>query len=422
MMSPLQPSSSRTSTSTEIEAIVQQLFGLALSQAVDLDSDFFVRGGDSMQALALITSLQNHFNVRLPADALFRWTTPRQLAAAVASPLRRSSLRANGGLVRLNEQEAGCPVFMVPGYVPTPWEYQPLVQAVNLAQPVYGLRCGPDLDSPSEVITLSEMITHYVTSIRQEWPNGPYAFVGYSWGGVIAFEIANRLAKEGQVVSRLVMLDTGLPSHLGRYLFFYWPWRLVVLSWLARNGLGSARLWAKLGAAAVTVRVLMPFGTGPLTTSELRRVLRSTVFDYPPAADQMLLPELCAELATAVKRSMAPDEWHRRMSIRHLPPDDPVAVVKFWKTLAKNRLMARAYRPRAVFPGTITIYAAEGNKGVLNWGQYSRQLEATWYPVKGRSGGSAHDDFLAPDNIALYAHDLGALLGAAGTQRHDRRD
>jgi thioesterase domain-containing protein/acyl carrier protein len=389
--------------------VILQFFRRTLDATATLDSDFFALGGNSVLAAELLATVAAALDVRLPTDAVFKWPTPRQLAAAAAG--RR--VRVAAGAVALNGHEHGCPIFLVPGLVPAPWEYQPLVQAANLQQPVFGLRC-PDLEWARDVMSFDEMVLHYVTAIRDVRPRGPYVLVGYSWGGILAFEIANRLAADGQEVRRLVLLDTYAPRPRHRRLLrapsgLAWPmwWG----SFCAETGLAHARLLHRLGATAVKERVTLALGTGPLTVAELRRVLSAASIDAGEVDRNASHEQLCAAIVEAVKASMSDEEWQQTREFRHLPPDDPSATVKFWKVLVKNRRLANAHQPARVFPGAITIFARDEHIAVRRWQRYSKDpLQIEWVTVAGANDRDAHNAFLKPDTVAGYAARLRALI------------
>jgi len=54
---------------------------------------------------------------------------------------------------------------------------------------------------------LNALVSAHVRSIRRHCPEGPYALIGHSLGGVIAYEIAAQLEAAGSVVTSVVMLD-----------------------------------------------------------------------------------------------------------------------------------------------------------------------------------------------------------------------
>ena len=74
----------------------------------------------------------------------------------------------------------------------------------------------PGLDGTCEPLTtVEEMAERYVASIRRSYPHGPYSLGGWSVGGVLAYEMAQRLHAEGQEVRTLAIMDSGVLSPCG---------------------------------------------------------------------------------------------------------------------------------------------------------------------------------------------------------------
>src|SRR2546421_4992495 len=61
------------------------------------------------------------------------------------------------------------------------------------------------------LVTVEQMAGEYLEVIRERQPHGPYALVGLSFGGVLAYEIARRLRAGGEEVAVLGLLDSFLP-------------------------------------------------------------------------------------------------------------------------------------------------------------------------------------------------------------------
>ena len=53
-----------------------------------------------------------------------------------------------------------------------------------------------------------ELATHYLSLIKEEQPHGPYFLGGYSYGGLVAYEIASLLTEQKQRVEFVAMIDT----------------------------------------------------------------------------------------------------------------------------------------------------------------------------------------------------------------------
>ena len=53
-----------------------------------------------------------------------------------------------------------------------------------------------------------ELAVHYLSLIKGEQPHGPYFVGGYSYGGLVAYEIASLLTEQKQRVEFVAMIDT----------------------------------------------------------------------------------------------------------------------------------------------------------------------------------------------------------------------
>jgi thioesterase domain-containing protein len=79
------------------------------------------------------------------------------------------------------------------------------------------------MDQP--LATIEEMAEFYVDAIRKRQAHGPYVLVGYSLGGLITLEMAQRLSESGEKVGLLALLD-GYPHP--RYMPFKQRLRLNI--------------------------------------------------------------------------------------------------------------------------------------------------------------------------------------------------
>jgi pimeloyl-ACP methyl ester carboxylesterase len=52
----------------------------------------------------------------------------------------------------------------------------------------------------------------YLDAIRRRQPQGPYRLLGFSFGGVVAFEVAQQLRSQGEEVELLAILDSDVPG------------------------------------------------------------------------------------------------------------------------------------------------------------------------------------------------------------------
>jgi thioesterase domain-containing protein len=75
-------------------------------------------------------------------------------------------------------------------------------------QPVYGLQARGlnGLDEPFD--NMEEIASYYVGEILEQNPLGPFNLAGYSFGGIVAFEMAKQLKASGREVNMLAIFDT----------------------------------------------------------------------------------------------------------------------------------------------------------------------------------------------------------------------
>jgi thioesterase domain-containing protein/acyl carrier protein len=92
--------------------------------------------------------------------------------------------------------------------------YQQLAKYLDPEQPIYAFQCyvlGSHKGHP--LIPVEEMAAHYIRFLRQVQPAGPYLLAGWSTGGVIAFEMAVQLQKNGAETSLVGIFDAASRHH-----------------------------------------------------------------------------------------------------------------------------------------------------------------------------------------------------------------
>jgi thioesterase domain-containing protein len=85
-----------------------------------------------------------------------------------------------------------------------------MVAAMELDQPVYAFRL-PEVDEARHFLTVEQLATIYLCDIRKIQKRGPYRLSGYSFGGLVAYEIATKLGRERESVGLLALFDTVHP-------------------------------------------------------------------------------------------------------------------------------------------------------------------------------------------------------------------
>jgi len=304
---------------------------------IGIRDDFFDLGGDSLGASRALIVIEEDRGVHVPMATLIDVRciadlaeVVRRLEAPTGGPPPRTST-----VVPVQEGDPARPrLFFVHDLYGTAWVLRPLAAELGTDQPVSGFE-SPLLRGPlSPFRDLEAMAMRYVADLRLEQAAGPYHLAGYSFGGVLAFEMARQLVEEGDEVAFLGIIDVG-PGYRGRH---YDPRKVLDKPWLY-------------------VRRPPPAGT---PWRERLRFYRSLAAYPDEVADHLLL-------RTGLDRWTDPIRFRR--DIRRTGQIHPGH--RTWYAWRAHWQLARTYRwkPRS-YPGDLTLFWAEesaATDGTMGW-------------------------------------------------------
>ncbi|MDB4673215.1 amino acid adenylation domain-containing protein [Verrucomicrobiales bacterium] len=238
-------------------------------EEVGPEDDFFLIGGHSMAGLQLFTKIEKTFGKSLPLGTLFTAPTIRSLATHLtdaqidsglsstpapetepapeqATPPESEKPSAHSQKIRIPDvvpvespvptidpmrtyqappgttiQPVSLegdlpPLFCIHGGDGGTLFYRPLAHALQVGRPVFAIE-SPMLSDSSITAppdTIEEAAANYVKQVRAVRPEGPYILSGYSYGGIVAFEMAQQLRREGHDVPLLILFDTVNPAYV----------------------------------------------------------------------------------------------------------------------------------------------------------------------------------------------------------------
>ncbi|MHC5917615.1 MAG: thioesterase domain-containing protein, partial [Nostoc sp.] len=195
----------RTPTESTLAKIWAEVLNI---EGVGIYDNFFDLGGNSLLTVQLMKQIYKHFERELPLSSLFLNPTIESLATALSS--QADSLPWSP-LVPIQPAGSSPAFFCVHPIFGVVFPYYELAQNLGKNQPFYGLQ-PIGLDGKSSPLTrIEDMATHYIEALRKVQPKGPYFLGGWSFGGWVAFEMAQQLQKSGEEVALLAVLDTLAP-------------------------------------------------------------------------------------------------------------------------------------------------------------------------------------------------------------------
>jgi len=280
-----------------LAAIWQQLMGI---EPIGRHDSFFELGGHSLLAVKLMTEIGKQTQQQLPLSILFEAPTIEQLAGRI---LQQSNDRVFSPLVPIQPSGSKPPLFFVHPGGGTVLCYAALSHHLGSDQPFYAFQARGLVGDDQPYACVEDLATDYLEALRTFQPQGPYALGGWSLGGLVAFEMAQRLQRQDEAVSLLALLDTFVPS------------------------------------AERPV---------PSEVEILRLMIRDENLPIPYEAFEKLTPEAQLDLA-----------WQLAAQANLLPPDAGQDYLRRYLDVWKANLIAENKYLLQTFPGQVTFFRAE---------------------------------------------------------------
>jgi amino acid adenylation domain-containing protein len=203
-----------TESEMAVAAIWKDVLGLS---EVSIDESFFDIGGHSLSLVQVQSRLNSRFETDVAMIELFRYSTIRRLAEYLdqAELSSDSALRKPPSLLaELRAGDSDHPLFLIHGMGGGIFNYRDLASQFDGNQAVYGIQ-AMGLDGSEEPFDRVElMASHYIEVMRERQPEGPYFLGGASFGGLVAYEMAQLLSAQKQKVDFLALIDTPGPGQM----------------------------------------------------------------------------------------------------------------------------------------------------------------------------------------------------------------
>lgn len=201
----------RDETERQLIEIWEAVLGI---QPIGIRNNFFELGGDSLLAVQMLAQIEQVLGQNLPITTLLHAFTIEDLVKV----LQNSEAEVGtSDLVALRSSGSKTPLFCMYGVL----LYQELVNHLDPDRPVYGvflqeevelIKTGKFDPTNSAFTSVPGIAARYVQAIRTLQPHGPYHLAGESFGGVVAYEMAQQLQASGEEVAIVALFDAWMSN------------------------------------------------------------------------------------------------------------------------------------------------------------------------------------------------------------------
>jgi amino acid adenylation domain-containing protein len=215
-----EPQACRTATHEDPATPTEQRLARLWDELLDCGGvgrhdSFFDLGGHSLAALRMFARISADFGRPLPMAALITAPTLAGLARVIdAGP---PAAEAAVSLVPLRPGDGRPPLICLHGGDGGVFFYRDFARSLADGIALLTLE-APGLSAPGPVPAraVETLAGDYLEAIRRHQARGPYRLAGYSFGGVVAYELAVQLRRAGEQVDFLGLFDTENPAKAWR--------------------------------------------------------------------------------------------------------------------------------------------------------------------------------------------------------------
>lgn len=170
-------------------------------KTISREDGFFDLGGTSLRSTELSLRVRSTFKENMPPATIFKYPKLKDQAVYLNKKNRFSMVYA------FNENGTKTPIFFVHTANTGAEAYVPLAAKLPADQPFYAVEPHNIFSEEGVIRGVKDLAQRYIRYIRQVSPDGPYILGGWSFGAVVAYEMAVQLRAAGKTVENLYLLD-----------------------------------------------------------------------------------------------------------------------------------------------------------------------------------------------------------------------
>lgn len=198
---------------TELEKRVISIWEEVLGiENVSMSSNFINLGGDSLMATILISTIEQEFKINLSVTEAFVLPTVKYMVSLIKKNIEINKPTNNIEVLRMGQKRSEN-IFLIHDVFGDIESYKNMIDGIDPKYFIWGIRSNyiPEKELTYNQTSITNIAKHYISLIKKIQPNGKYIIGGWSFGGIIAYEIGSILEKKYSDKPTLVLIDSNCP-------------------------------------------------------------------------------------------------------------------------------------------------------------------------------------------------------------------
>jgi amino acid adenylation domain-containing protein len=318
------------------------------------------------------------------------------------TPYQRLKVSQQQPLVPIQPQGTKPPLFMAHSGGGIVFPYYNLIPYLGKDQPVYGLQDPSCYTEENLYASLEEMAEAYIEFIQKVQPKGPYHLAGWSFGGGLAFELAQQLKRKGEQIALLVVIDSGMKMP----------------DWKTRRGKSAPRQKLPLGHF---VKRLFKFAKTIFSTiKDVIPYLRSAFYALISRSGSTVdKKQRFSQIVDRIRGIALTTEFLKGSELAELAAQEknlndiemPSSMGRVLQLVTYHQKLGQKYVPKT-YPGNIILIRnsshqdevlSSGRNLYLGWEKYASDVELLWTP-------GSHSSLFTNPNVEVIADHLTKLM------------
>ncbi|WP_260963124.1 amino acid adenylation domain-containing protein [Pseudomonas citri] len=173
---------------------------------ISVHDNFFELGGNSLKAVRLVAMLARHQGLAPSLSDFIQAPTIAEFAQVLQQT--EAVTTDTGALVDFKNAPQAPTLFLVHPIGGHVLCYAALARVLKDQVHVYALQAPGTWDGREPLQSVQAQAAYYADAIEQVAPQGPLDIGGWSYGGVVAYELASELQRRGRRLHNVFLLDT----------------------------------------------------------------------------------------------------------------------------------------------------------------------------------------------------------------------